>query len=290
MKEYIEKVPQRIGVSWRYKKVLEEVKKFDWHQHEEYEIAIHRNFNGLSLIGNYCSDIDHNHMVLLAPSIPHAFCSDKLPISQRCETHVLWFKKEWIEQLIYCCSELKPLRSVLSEAQKGIQFSQTTAEQVFLLLDDVLLLNPVEQLATLMRVFSLLIDDEQQTPLLLRKTAQGDSDNHVENKLRKAETFLLKNFQRPIYQADLARHLYVSESTIRRFFFKHYKESFSQHLMKIRLNVACELLVNTQLPINIIMEKVGYFNQANFNRQFKAYKHVTPNSYRKALKLLDDGK
>ncbi|MEH6451563.1 MAG: AraC family transcriptional regulator, partial [Psychromonas sp.] len=60
MREYIEKVPQRIGSSWRYKKIIENAKSFDWHRHEEYEIAIHRNFDGLSLVGNDCSDIRHN--------------------------------------------------------------------------------------------------------------------------------------------------------------------------------------------------------------------------------------
>jgi transcriptional regulator GlxA family with amidase domain len=65
-------------------------------------------------------------------------------------------------------------------------------------------------------------------------------------------------------------------------FKRHYTESFSQHLKKIRLNVACDLLMTTNLPVSLIIEKVGFDNQANFNRQFKAYKRVTPKVYRES--------
>lgn len=290
MREHIEKVPQRIGSSWRYKKILEDEKSFDWHRHEEYEIAIHRNFNGMCLVGNNSSNISHNHMVLLAPGIPHAFCCDKSSQKQRCETLVIWFKKPWIESLINCCSELKPLHSLLIEAQKGIQFSTQNTEKVALLLDNLQSRTSVEQLAILMQIFSVLIAEQQKTSLILNNIIENDAQEQLDHKLKKAELFLLENFHQEVKQSQIAEHLYISESSVRRLFYKHFKESFSQHLMKIRLNVACDLLINTQLPINIIMEKVGYFNQANFNRQFKNYKHVTPNGYRSAMKLLDSGK
>jgi len=35
----------------------------------------------------------------------------------------------------------------------------------------------------------------------------------------------------------------------------------------------------------LIAEQVGYRNQANFNRQFKAYKQLTPRAYRNEFKL-----
>jgi AraC-like DNA-binding protein len=40
--------------------------------------------------------------------------------------------------------------------------------------------------------------------------------------------------------------------------------------------------MTTNLPVSLIIEKVGFDNQANFNRQFKAYKRVTPKVYRES--------
>ncbi|MFA0160176.1 helix-turn-helix transcriptional regulator [Vibrio splendidus] len=284
MKGYLEKVPQRVGMSWRYKKIVENSKSYGWHRHEEYEIAIHRHFAGHSFIGHHQSDVFHNHMILVGPDLPHAIYSDESADDQRvCETHVVWFRKDWIEPLIDSCRELEPLRALLEDSKKGLQFSSATAEKATELLDRVMEKPPHQQLLTLFSLFSVLLDDQEVVQLInpIFKAGEGDE---ISDKLDKVEAFLMNHFIQDISVNDLASHLYISESSVRRLFQKHYKESFSQRLKKIRLNVACDLLINTSLPVSLILEKVGYDNQANFNRQFKSYKQVTPTQYRIAMK------
>ncbi|PTP27647.1 AraC family transcriptional regulator [Vibrio splendidus] len=284
MKGYLEKVPQRVGMSWRYKKIVENSKSYGWHRHEEYEIAIHRHFAGHSFIGHHQSDVFHNHMILVGPDLPHAIYSEESADDQRvCETHVVWFRKDWIEPLIDSCRELEPLRALLEDSKKGLQFSPATAEKATELLDRVMEKPPHQQLLTLFSLFSVLLDDQEVVQLInpIFKAGEGDE---ISDKLDKVEAFLMNHFIQDISVNDLASHLYISESSVRRLFQKHYKESFSQRLKKIRLNVACDLLINTSLPVSLILEKVGYDNQANFNRQFKSYKQVTPTQYRIAMK------
>ncbi|MBU2910661.1 helix-turn-helix transcriptional regulator [Vibrio splendidus] len=284
MKGYLEKVPQRVGMSWRYKKIVENSKSYGWHRHEEYEIAIHRHFAGHSFIGHHQSDVFHNHMILVGPDLPHAIYSEESADDQRvCETHVVWFRKDWIEPLIDSCRELEPLRALLEDSKKGLQFSPSSAEKATELLDRVMEKPPHQQLLTLFSLFSVLLDDEEVVQLInpIFKAGEGDE---ISDKLDKVEAFLMNHFIQDISVNDLASHLYISESSVRRLFQKHYKESFSQRLKKIRLNVACDLLINTSLPVSLILEKVGYDNQANFNRQFKSYKQVTPTQYRIAMK------
>ncbi|MDH6018591.1 AraC family transcriptional regulator [Vibrio splendidus] len=284
MKGYLEKVPQRVGMSWRYKKIVENSKSYGWHRHEEYEIAIHRHFAGHSFIGHHQSDVFHNHMILVGPDLPHAIYSDESADDQRvCETHVVWFRKDWIEPLIDSCRELEPLRALLEDSKKGLQFSSATAEKATELLDRVMEKPPHQQLLTLFSLFSVLLDD-QEVVQLINPIFKGNEGDEISDKLDKVEAFLMNHFIQDISVNDLASHLYISESSVRRLFQKHYKESFSQRLKKIRLNVACDLLINTSLPVSLILEKVGYDNQANFNRQFKSYKQVTPTQYRIAMK------
>ena len=284
MKGYLEKAPQRVGMSWRYKKIVENSKSYGWHRHEEYEIAIHRHFAGHSFIGHHQSDVFHNHMILVGPDLPHAIYSDESADDQRvCETHVVWFRKDWIEPLIDSCRELEPLRALLEDSKKGLQFSSATAEKATELLDRVMEKPPHQQLLTLFSLFSVLLDD-QEVVQLINPIFKGNEGDEISDKLDKVEAFLMNHFIQDISVNDLASHLYISESSVRRLFQKHYKESFSQRLKKIRLNVACDLLINTSLPVSLILEKVGYDNQANFNRQFKSYKQVTPTQYRIAMK------
>ncbi|MCG6268079.1 AraC family transcriptional regulator, partial [Vibrio furnissii] len=120
MKGKLERVPQRIGVSWRYRKLREASKSYGWHCHHEYEIAIHRNFIGRCSVGNYASDVDHNHMVLIGPGLPHTIYADALiDAHDLCETHVIWFQKSWVEGLIAQCPELSALNELLANAQQG---------------------------------------------------------------------------------------------------------------------------------------------------------------------------
>ncbi len=223
-------------------------------------------------------------MILVGPDLPHAIYSEESADDQRvCETHVVWFRKDWIEPLIDSCRELEPLRALLEDSKKGLQFSSATAEKATELLDRVMEKPPHQQLLTLFSLFSVLLDDQEVVQLInpIFKAGEGDE---ISDKLDKVEAFLMNHFIQDISVNDLASHLYISESSVRRLFQKHYKESFSQRLKKIRLNVACDLLINTSLPVNLILEKVGYDNQANFNRQFKSYKQVTPTQYRIAMK------
>ncbi len=153
-----EKVPQRIGTSWRYKKIVENGKSYGWHRHEEYEIAIHRHFTGHSFIGHHQSDVFHNHMILVGPDLPHAIYSDESTDDSRiCETHVVWFRKDWIEQLIACRRELEPLRALLEESKKG----SATAEKATELLNKVMNQSPHQQLLTLFSLFALLLEDQE---------------------------------------------------------------------------------------------------------------------------------
>ncbi|EGU57874.1 hypothetical protein VINI7043_22178 [Vibrio nigripulchritudo ATCC 27043] len=48
MKATMQKVPQRVGWSWRYKMFEEVTKPEYWHAHQEFELVLHRNFQGKS--------------------------------------------------------------------------------------------------------------------------------------------------------------------------------------------------------------------------------------------------
>lgn len=283
MKGHLEKVPQRIGASWRYRKVVEETKSYGWHRHKEYEIAIHRHFEGRCFIGHHEVEICHNNMVLVGPNLPHAIYADKVKPGAKCETHIIWFRKEWIDQLIISCHELEPLKQILKDASQGVLFSPHVAENIVQMLTAAQALPAHQQLFALFNVLGSLIDDKDRR-ILSNPIQMSNEDAETITRVERAEAYLQQHYAQSVTASDLANHLFISESSVRRLFQKHYSESYSQRLKKIRLNVACDLLMNTDLPINLIVEQVGYDNQSNFNRQFKTYKRVTPREYRNSTK------
>jgi YesN/AraC family two-component response regulator len=62
---------------------------------------------------------------------------------------------------------------------------------------------------------------------------------------------------------------------------------FSEHLVKTRMEKACELLNDIQYKTYDIAYYIGYDNPKNFSRAFKAYFGMTPTEYRNGRNLED---
>lgn len=57
--------------------------------------------------------------------------------------------------------------------------------------------------------------------------------------------------------------------------------TFSEHLHRVRVEKAQEMLITTDITINRIASQVGYVNFSSFNRMFKKETGMTPGQYRK---------
>ena len=69
-------------------------------------------------------------------------------------------------------------------------------------------------------------------------------------------------------------------SGFHRLFRRHTRLTVSDYVAELRIGQACALLVNSSRPIAHIADDVGYANLANFNRQFRALKGMTPRAFR----------
>ena len=54
-----------------------------------------------------------------------------------------------------------------------------------------------------------------------------------------------------------------------------------EYLMKIKMSKGRELLINTDLPIHVISQSIGYENQMTFSKMFKREYGLSPENYRK---------
>ncbi len=73
----------------------------------------------------------------------------------------------------------------------------------------------------------------------------------------------------------------MSESRFSRFFRRATGNTFTDFVNRVRINRACQLLMETERYITHICYDVGFNNVANFNRRFLDIKGMTPSEYRK---------
>jgi AraC-like DNA-binding protein len=73
----------------------------------------------------------------------------------------------------------------------------------------------------------------------------------------------------------------MSESGFSRQFRRATGNTFTDFVNRLRVNRACQLLMETDRYVTNICFDVGFGNVANFNRRFLEIKGMTPKEYRR---------
>jgi AraC-like DNA-binding protein/mannose-6-phosphate isomerase-like protein (cupin superfamily) len=94
--------------------------------------------------------------------------------------------------------------------------------------------------------------------------------------------YLDTNYAKRINPTDLFKNYYMHPNYCRYIFKKAIGSSLSHCILKKRMTEAKRLLIETNLPIKEIAEKVGVNDYFYFLRAFKEVHGITPNSLRKA--------
>jgi len=79
--------------------------------------------------------------------------------------------------------------------------------------------------------------------------------------------------------------IHLSSSQLNRFLKKKYNMTFKQKHIERQIESAKDMLVNSDLPIREIAEKMGYASEGNFTAFFKRVLGVSPKVFRKQSRL-----
>lgn len=90
-------------------------------------------------------------------------------------------------------------------------------------------------------------------------------------------------YTQDIRLSDLSEQFFLSTTYLSVLIKKETGFTFSELLIRKRIALAQKMLAETDLPIQDIMERVGYKDYSCFIRLFKKHVHCTPYAYRKQL-------
>lgn len=103
--------------------------------------------------------------------------------------------------------------------------------------------------------------------------------------LDRAVAFLQDNFlDRPTLR-DGADLIGMSETAFSRFFMWRTGNTFTEHLVSLRIGCAQQLLAGSEETITDVCFLSGFRNISNFNRTFLKRVGMAPSAYRKAVRL-----
>jgi transcriptional regulator GlxA family with amidase domain len=120
--------------------------------------------------------------------------------------------------------------------------------------------------------------------------ALGDPGEDIRrDKIRDAADWIAQNCARPITIRDVSRQALMSERTLLRHFKAVMGMSPSEHLLKVRLELACHLLVSTALPIDKIARRCSFRSGMALAKLFQRRLSVSASEYRAAARGLAVG-
>ncbi len=92
--------------------------------------------------------------------------------------------------------------------------------------------------------------------------------------------YIHEQYSDDIRLRDLALLAHVSYSYLSTLFKKEVGCSFSEYLVKYRINKAAEIMCEEKVPLVSVAMMVGYNDYPQFSKMFKKYKGMSPKAYR----------
>lgn len=285
MRPLFEKVTVADGASWALlDRRLDDGIPFEWHYHPEYELTLTLNSRGQRFIGDSIASYDDGDLVLLGPNLPHTWCSaDRLDPARPHHAIVMWFSQAWAAGLTETLAEMRGVRPLLDAAGRGVAFSRAAAAAVRPLVETIPERDPADRLLRLMAVLARLATDGDRAPIAGPGSDRLTVASPDQPRIERVLDHIHAHYREPISVARLAEVAALSPSGFHRLFRRHTRLTVTAYVAQLRIGQACALLVNTAQPIAHVADAVGYANLANFNRQFRAAKGMTPRDFRRSF-------
>ena len=252
-----------------------------WHFHPEYEIHHVVATTGHYFVGDFIGEFKPGNLVLTGPNLPHNWISDVPP-----GTHVplrgriVQFSEELVAHATTAFPELAACAGVLELSRRGAVFSRATAKIVGPMLSELVDAQGVRRISLFISILGALSRAADVRPLT-SASYLPDPSGFMSAGINKALAYIDSHLTEPFSEGDLAAIANRSPSAFSRSFRRHTGMALVQYVNRLRINLACQLLMSeAALPITEICFAAGYNNISNFNRQFLAQKGMPPSRFR----------
>lgn len=260
-----------------------------WHFHPEYEIQLITATSGRYFVADHVGSFRPGHLVMMGPNLPHNWVSD-VPKGEFVAERglIVQFDAAFVANSMQAFPEMRRIGSLLDAASWGLEFDACTSEAAQPIMRELLGAQGLRRLTLFLSLLDLLTHAHAPTRLS-SMPYPGDDAQPQQTRINHALAYIGKHLSQPLREADLAQIAGQSVTAFSRCFRKHTGLPFVQYVIRLRLNLACQLLISSDASVADICFQAGFNNLSNFNRQFLVLKGMAPSRWRAEQHRIEDG-
>jgi AraC-like DNA-binding protein len=255
-----------------------------WHFHPEYELHYVAATSGRYFVGDFIGEFEPGNLVLTGPNLPHNWIShvpagEAVPL----RSMIVQFSESFIGGLIEFLPELAALTPALEKSRHGALFSGATTAEIAPVLGRLV---EAQGAARIELFMSIMVALSRATNIrtLASSDYLPDPSGYMSAGINKVLAHIACHLTEPFSESSVAEIAGQTPSAFSRSFRRHTGMAFVQYVNRLRINLACQLLMSDEaMRITDVCYAVGFSNLSNFNRQFLAQKGMTPSRFRTLL-------
>lgn len=252
-----------------------------YHRHEELQISCIIKGTGTIMVGNIIQSFQEGDIFILKPNEPHMldkYGDGSKYVSDIHAIHV--FVNIGRIKKLSIIPEFEQVISYLLDldTSKKLEpsFSKDIKKYFFDLMEKVAIPRFIEFLQLL---HVLATHAGEMISLYSGVRDIGYTDKSGE-RLSAVCKFTFEHYQQQVTVNDVASLVHMTPSSFCKFFKKHTMKTYVGFLQEVRIEKACQIMINNQTgSIAETAFQVGFNNVVHFNRVFKQVTHLSPKQY-----------
>lgn len=288
MKVIEQRLPQEFDKSFI---VFKETGKFfpcPWHYHPEYELVLVNKSTGRRMVGDHIGYFEEGDLVFMGPRLPHVWVSDSKYLNgddeNPADAIVIQFVENFLGDQFLNIPELQDFKKFLSISERGILINGKARMKIILLMKQMIGMNGIQRLSALLSIFEIL-SNMSDFDLLASPRFVQNFQYESPGKFKKITEYILQNFNEDISLPQAAAVANMGLTSFCNFFKSQFRVTFVEYVNMVRIGHACKLIAENKYNIVEISYECGFNSLANFNRQFKKLKKISPSDYRRLLNM-----
>ena len=264
------------------------LEKSTWHYHNNFEISFITEGTGKRIVADSIEEFQPGDLVFLGRNLPHVWIADKEPrvfSNRTLEMVFLQFTTNVLSQQLLTLPEFKNVKKALELSERGIQIVDQTLNEVSEIMLQLPYLKNFERMVQFFRMMDIIGESQSNIALAsedyLRKQFKPGN-----KRIATIHEYLMNNYLEEVNLKALAGLVNMAEGSLCRFFKDNVGMTIFEYLNRIKIELACNLLMDNDLSVIEVGLDSGFNNLSHFNKQFKRIAGMPPSQYRKQFKGL----